>query len=256
MEILYVGFLHHIKTGAILAPKHNKIMKLNKTQNKKGFTLVELLVVISIIAVLAGIATPLILRAQRSSARNEALNNAKGIAQGLIDFKNEYGAYPCGFTADNLAERHDNLPEGDDANAYLAQLILSGSIDSETFFFASGVKGAVKGDDIMGTPDKILARGENSFAYIMAPDEEPLSDTKSKTPLIMAPIKKGGESPIFDDNPYADYYVYGTADGSGLQAKVGKNGEATSKGRSSLFEAGPDSLFGDDTPVIKLPTGL
>lgn len=231
-------------------------MKLNKTQNKKGFTLVELLVVISIIAVLAGIATPLILRAQKSSARNEALNNAKGIAQGLIDFKNEFGAYPCGFTAESLADSHDNLPEGNDANAYLAQLILSGSIDSETFFYASGVKGAVKGDDIKGTADKLLARGENSFAYIMAPDEEPLSDVSSKTPIVMAPIKKGGESPVFDDSPYANYYVTGLADGSASQAKIGKNGEALSKGRSSLFEAGPDSLFGDDIPTIKLPTGL
>jgi prepilin-type N-terminal cleavage/methylation domain-containing protein len=40
-------------------------MKLKNTQKMKGFTLVELLVVIAIIAVLAGIATPLILKAQK-----------------------------------------------------------------------------------------------------------------------------------------------------------------------------------------------
>ena len=43
----------------------------------KGFTLVELLVVIAIIAVLAGIATPLILKAQKAGDRTKALANAK-----------------------------------------------------------------------------------------------------------------------------------------------------------------------------------
>ena len=39
---------------------------------------------------------------RQGSARDAALNNAKSIAQGLIDFKNEYGAYPCEFTREAL----------------------------------------------------------------------------------------------------------------------------------------------------------
>ncbi len=232
-------------------------MKQTKKQTKKGFTLVELLVVIAIIAVLAGIATPLILRAQKAGARTEALNNAKAIAGGLVSFKTDKGAYPCAYTREQLeSDGIDNLPPGEDANAYLAQLVATEVIDSETYFYASGVKGAVKGDDIIGSSDKLLARGENGFSYIMTEDEEALSDVKSITPLVIAPVKSGGENPIFDGNPYADYYVYGAVDGSGKQGKVGKEGQAMSKGRDSLFQTGTDSLFGDEIPIIKTPTGI
>ena len=232
-------------------------MKQNKTKTRKGFTLVELLVVIAIIAVLAGIATPLILRAQKAGARAEALNNAKSIASGLAVFQTDRGAYPCGFTREQIeSDGFENLPPGTDANAYLAQLIVTEIIDSETYFFASGVKGAVKGDDIIGTSDKLLARGENGFSYIMTEDEEPLSDVKTITPLVIAPIKTNGENPTFDGNPYADQYVYGAVDGSGKLGKIGREGQATSKGRDSLFQTGTDSLFGDEIPVIKAPTGI
>ena len=232
-------------------------MKQTKLLTKKGFTLVELLVVIAIIAVLAGIATPLILKAQKAGARAEALNNAKAIAGGLVTFKTDKGAYPCDYTRENLESNGvDNLPEGTTANAYLAQLIVTETIDSETYFFASGVKNTIKGDDIIGTSDKLLARGENGFAYIMAEDGEALSDVKSITPLVIAPLKKGGENPIFDDSPYANYYVYGAVDGSGKQAEVAKDGSAMSRGRDSLFQTGTDSLFGDDIPVLVEPAGL
>ncbi len=232
-------------------------MKQTKTQKMKGFTLVELLVVIAIIAVLAGIATPLILRAQKAGARTEALNNAKAIAGGLVSFKSDRGAYPCGYTREALESSGiDNLPPGNDANAYLAQLVATDVIDSETYFYAGGVKGAIKGDDIKGTSDKLLARGENSFAYIMTENEEPLTDVSSITPLVIAPLKKGGESPTFDPSPYADKYVYGAVDGSGKVGEIGKDGGATSKGRDSLFQTGTDSLFGEEIPVIKAPTGI
>lgn len=232
-------------------------MKQTKTQKMKGFTLVELLVVIAIIAVLAGIATPLILRAQKAGDRTEALNNAKAIAGGLVAFKSDKGAYPCGFTREALeSDGVDNLPQGNDANAYLAQLVATDIIDSETYFYAPGVRGAAKGDDIKGTSEDLLKRGENGFAYIMTADEEPLSDVSSITPLVIAPLKQAGDNPVFDGGPYADKYVYGAVDGSGKSGDVSEKGVAKSKGRESLFQAGRDSLFGNDVPVIKAPTGF
>ena len=232
-------------------------MKQTKPTQKKGFTLVELLVVIAIIAVLAGIATPLILRAQKAGARTEALNNAKAIAGGLVAFKADKGAYPCGYTREALeSDGYDNLPPGTDANAYLAQLVVVDIIDDETVFYASGVKGATKGDNIKGTSDKLLARGENTFAYIMAENEEPLTDVSTMTPLVLAPLKTTGENPTFDGNPYADKYVMGLVNGAGQVGEIGKEGQAKSKGRDSIFQTGTDSLFGDDIPVVKAPTGF
>jgi prepilin-type N-terminal cleavage/methylation domain-containing protein len=232
-------------------------MKQTEMKKMKGFTLVELLVVIAIIAVLAGIATPLILRAQKAGARTEALNNAKAIAGGLVAFKTDKGAYPCGFTYEAMvSDGFDNLRAETDANSYLAQLVATDIIDDEGVFYASGVKGAIKGDNIKGTPDKLLARGENGFSYVMAENEEPLTDVSSMTPLVIAPLKKGGENPTFDGGPYADKYVYGAVDGSGKVGEVGQEGQAKSKGRDSIFQTGTDSLFGDDIPVVKAPLGF
>ena len=97
-------------------------MKLKNTQKMKGFTLVELLVVIAIIAVLAGIATPLILKAQKAGDRTKALANSKSVVGGLLSFKSDKGAYPCRSTRELLEDEGiDFLPPGNDANAYLAQ---------------------------------------------------------------------------------------------------------------------------------------
>ena len=236
--------------------------------HRKGFSWIHVLFALVLIIILMGIISPLILIKSKSSARNEALNNAKGIAQGLIDFKNEYGAYPCAFTLEAIINDNRPLAEGvadkdsfrakDDANAYFAQLLMSGCIDSEAFFYAAGVRGSIKGDDYQGTAAKLLSKGENSFAYIMASDKKPLSDTSSKTPLVMAPLKSIGKDgvPLFHDKIYTGYYVYGTADGSGLQSKISSTGLPLSKGRDHLFQTGDNSLFGKDIPVVKAPLGF
>jgi prepilin-type N-terminal cleavage/methylation domain-containing protein len=232
-------------------------MKQTKIQKMKGFTLVELLVVIAIIAVLAGIATPLILKAQKAGDRTKALANSKSLVGGLLIFKGDKGAYPCDATREILeSDGVDFLPPGKDANAYLAQLVATNTIDSEKSFFAPGVLGAKEGDDIKGTSDKLLERGENCFAYIMAEDGAPLTDTSSFTPLVMAPIKAGGENPTFDPGPYGDKFVYGLVDGSSVAGDIGEDNRAKSKGRESFFQTGRDSLFGSDKPVVKLPTGI
>lgn len=53
---------------------------MKNRQTHKAFTLVELLIVISIIAVLAGLVMPALTGAMRSSDKLKSLNNAKGIA--------------------------------------------------------------------------------------------------------------------------------------------------------------------------------
>lgn len=231
-------------------------MKLTKSKKRKGFTLVELLVVISIIAVLAGIAVPLILRAQKEGKKIKAIANAKSVAAGLMSFKDERGGYPSASTREILEQDGiDYLPEGKSSNAYLAQLIVTNTIDSEKSFFADGVLGAREGDDIKGSADKLLERGECGFSYIMAEDEKPLRDASSYTPLIIAPVREGGDNPTFDGDPFGDKYVMGLADGSASAGEIDEEGHAVSKGRETFFQTGRDSLFGNDKTELKLPLG-
>lgn len=232
-------------------------MKTKNKHTKKGFTLVELLVVIGIIAVLAGIATPLIISGMKKGDLTEATKNAGTVATSLLEFKRQKGSYPCQITRDALEEDGvDNLPEGTDANAYLAQLIAAKVIDNEEVFYAAGVRGVTGKGDNMTAPGELLKKGENGFAYIMLEDEEPISGEKTFTPLIIAPLKKAGEKPTFDIAPYGSKYVYGKVDGSVTQGDINEDGTAKSGKREHLFAAGRDSVFGSEEPVIKAANGL
>ncbi len=74
----------------------NKIhtMKMTKTKLAKGFTLVELLVVIAIIAALAALSTPVVLKQQKKAAATEAVNNAKQHFILLFEYDQDNGQYP------------------------------------------------------------------------------------------------------------------------------------------------------------------
>jgi hypothetical protein len=225
--------------------------------HQKGITWLEVIILLLVIFVLVGLFIPHgFLRAAKAGARTEALNNAKAIAGGLVAFKNDKGAYPCAFTRTALEkEGFSHLPNGTDANAYFAQLIVTDIIDDEGVFNAAK-SGSRKGDNIKDTSTTLLSPGENGFAYIMAPNEKPLTDVTSNTPLVLAPIREAGKVPTFDPEAYKGKGVYGAVDGSGKVFMIDENGHASSKGRRDFFANGPDSLFGNDVPIIKLPSGL
>jgi prepilin-type N-terminal cleavage/methylation domain-containing protein len=69
-------------------------MKTQPLRRKNGFTLVELLVVITIIAVLAGAAAPMAMSAIQKAKKMRALNTCMGIASAVNSFYTEYGAMP------------------------------------------------------------------------------------------------------------------------------------------------------------------
>lgn len=203
-------------------------------------------------------AAPPILVARKAGDRAKALANSKSIVGGLISFKSDWGEYPCERTKQKLiGEGIDFLPPGTSANAYFAQLVANEDILSEKVFFAPGVVSTREGDSIKGSARFLLQAGENSFAYVMAPNEKPLTNISSRTPLVLAPVKeKGTSEPIFNREPYGNKFLMGLADGSATTGDLDKNGHAMLQGGGSLFRSGPDSLFDKDTPVVKYPLGL
>ena len=66
-------------------------------RNKKGFTLIELMIVVAIIGILAAIAIPNFLKFQAKSKQSEAKTNLKGIytaETGYFGENNSYGTFP------------------------------------------------------------------------------------------------------------------------------------------------------------------
>ncbi len=214
----------------------------------------SLLFLALLVLILLGTIWPSIKKAQTAGKRTSGLSHCKALAGALFTFKTEFGDYPCPRTRDLLiSEGARNLRIGTDANSYLAQLIVSGTIDSERYFYCELGKGYHQGDGKIEAPTDLLAPGENSYAYVMNKEEAPLRQTKNHTPIIMAPIVSGDSVPTFDPTPFDHYYIYGAVDGSAKIGKISQTGLPLSKGHPHLFSTEENSLFENQSPDVKIP---
>ena len=66
---------------------------LSKIRNRKGFTLIELMIVIAIIGILAALAIPNFLKFQARSKTSEAKTNLKGVYTAEASYYGEFGRF-------------------------------------------------------------------------------------------------------------------------------------------------------------------
>lgn len=87
-------------------------MKKNLKNKKKGFTLIELIIVIAIIAIIAAIAIPKFGDVRRNAALNSDIANAKNIANAVtMAIAEDKGAFPSNTTDKRIPITKDNLGE-------------------------------------------------------------------------------------------------------------------------------------------------
>ncbi|NLE29155.1 MAG: prepilin-type N-terminal cleavage/methylation domain-containing protein, partial [Phycisphaerae bacterium] len=67
---------------------------------KRGFTLVELLTVVAIIALLIGILVPAVNQARKIAVRTSVRAQISGISSGIEMFKTDFGYYPSSVPQD------------------------------------------------------------------------------------------------------------------------------------------------------------
>lgn len=182
---------------------------------RRGFTLVEMLVVIGLIVVLMGIATPVILNRLKEGNKIEAMNNGRQVESLLRDFSNKFGSFPDATTAANALERgyytegdkrYPRIAEPKSANDFLRQLNFLSTkgnpLESKIFYAnMSDASGATtkKEENLNAQTPAILPPGTLGFAYVMRVDPEEenslrglRSDSSSSLPVLVTPVDGKG----------------------------------------------------------------
>lgn len=226
-------------------------MKTNPNQ-RRGFTLVELLVVIVIIASLAGLTAPMVIRQRKKADQTEATSNARQIGLALFEFDSDYSSFPEDSTAGNTAAGDPVLPYKDDfgtlsgsaSNDYFRQLFAAGIVNSEEMFFSKDGD-ARKPDGIADDGTTTLATGECGFAYIMKSATEGLSTAVNPSAVVVA--TPAIDASTFNETPFDGKAVVLKIDQSVSSINI-KDGKAQLQGKD-LLTGGDGTIWGAGIPT-------
>ncbi len=72
---------------------------ISKARNRKGFTLIELMIVIAIIIILAAIAIPNYLKMTERAKKARVASDFESLATALESYRTDWGSYPVASTA-------------------------------------------------------------------------------------------------------------------------------------------------------------
>lgn len=228
-------------------------MKTN-VKTRRGFTLVELLVVIVIIASLAGLTAPMVIRQRKKADQTEATNNARQIGFAMFEFETEYGTFPDSETETELLNEKGFTLGTSDSNAYFRQLFAADITQSETMFYAKSAYSKTKPDGNI-QPASALEPGEVGFAYMMDGTDGLSTAGNPARVIVAAPLIRGGTD--FDPDPYDSKAVVLRIDNSVTSLTINTDNQAilTKDGANSktLTESGDGTVWGSATPTLVAP---
>jgi prepilin-type N-terminal cleavage/methylation domain-containing protein len=230
-------------------------MKMHKNM-RGGFTLVELLVVIVIIAALAGLTAPMVIRQRKKADQTEATSNARQIGLAMFEFETAYGSFPDSTTATQVTESTGSqlTLTGNTANDYYRQLIAAEIAQSEALFYAKTAF-TKKPDNIFNNSSNALAAGEVGFGYIMNGALAFSTAGNPARPLLAAPLAFPFQTGQFDPDFYDAKAVVLRIDNSVQSLPVLRQSKLVQLGGSkNLLQPGEDTVWGTGvTPTMVNP---
>jgi type IV pilus assembly protein PilA len=142
--------------------RNTHIMRTNK---EKGFSLIELLIVVAIILIIAAIAIPNLLRSKMAANEASAVGSMRTLNTAAVTFSTSYGGYPGALTALRP------IASGGTASSTQADLIDSvlaaGTKSGYSFSWSAGTADAASGlylnYAIFSSPTSVGVTGQRYF---------------------------------------------------------------------------------------------
>jgi type IV pilus assembly protein PilA len=167
-------------TGQI---KRDLLAKENKMRNRqKGFSLIELLIVVAIILIIAAIAIPNLLRAKIAANQASAVGSLRTLNTACIAFSTSYGQFPAALT--NLGPVGSGTASSTSADL-IDSVLSAGQKSGYVFSYTAG--GSNQSYSITAKPITAATTGQNMYftdqSGVIRVDTSGSGASSSSTPI-------------------------------------------------------------------------
>ena len=150
---------------------------------QKGFSLIELLIVVAIILIIAAIAIPNLLRAKIAANQASAVGSLRTLNTACIAYSTSYGQFPAALT--NLGPMAANGTASSTSADLIDSVLSSGTKSGYVFTFTAGASN--QSYTITAKPITAATTGQNMYftdqSGVIRVDTSGSSATSTSTPI-------------------------------------------------------------------------